>query len=451
MKKILIIAYYYPPKGGSGVQRTTKFAKYLSKQGYDVRILTVKTSSQGIADYSLLKDVHERIRVYRTDIDESNLLNNIVSKNNKIVTDGSLNGVKSESFWSIIKATAYKVIRKAFRNLFLNLYLLANIPDDKKGWIKYAIDEADKIILNEKIDVIYTTSAPYSSHVIGYKLKKKYGLKWIADFRDAWVSNPMANYNFILRFFYKKIENKIVSNSDKIISVSEPIIKDFQKRYKDESNKFQVITNGYDEEDFKDMVIKKDKPNDRFRILYNGTLYGNENIKCFLQALDNLICSDKINRKNIILKFNGRIGYNQIQIINQYLSKYPEIIIIEPFKEHEQSIKEFENADALLLILSEGRGTEGVYSGKLFEYIRTGKTILGVIPYGVARDLIIKTRTGLIASPSSVEENENILFKAYNNYYNSVNELEPNWQEIQKYSREELTKKLAQIIEEITC
>lgn len=446
MKKVLIIAYYFPPKGGSGVQRTTKFAKYLQKLGYEVYVLTVNEESQGLIDYSMLNEI-QGLKIYRTHIDESNLLNKFMSKFNKKKSDSSSVNISEESEFSKIKSRITKAIRTKLKNLFLNFYLLMNIPDDKKGWIKYAVNEADKIITENDIDLIFSTSAPYSSHLIAYELANKHNIKWIADFRDAWVTNPIANYKFPLKGFYSKLEKKIVYRADKILSVSDPIIEDFRRRYEKHYSKFQLITNGYDEEDF--INLNLNKRSEKFTILYNGTLYGSENPNCFLQALDNLITTNKINKNEVLLKFNGRIGYDQYKVISSYSTKYPDLISINSFQEHKDCIKEFEDAYALLLVLPEGVGTEGIFSGKIFEYIRAGRTILGVVPNGVAKDLILSTQTGFVASPLSISENEDMILKSYCEFVSGKRSLTPNWNKVKEYSRENLTNVLASIIEEL--
>lgn len=444
MKKILIIAYYYPPKGGAGVQRTTKFANYLNKFGYDVHVLTVKKTSSGLVDLSLQEDINTNISVYRTDIKETNLLNNVLKIANKTV-EPSAPIVKKDKF----NAMADK-LKKVAKDSFLSLYSLRFIPDDKKGWIPFAVEQARKIIAEKNIDIIYTTSAPYSAHLIGLKLKNEFNLKWIADFRDPWASNPFSDYNFLIQNIYNHLEAKVVKSADRVISVSTPIIEDFIKRYpKEDKNKFVTIPNGYDERDFEKLNINASQGNTRFTILYNGTLYGKRSPEKLLAALDKLISLGAIDDKKIQLRFIGEIGSSYMGIVNFYKNKYKDIIIHKPYIPHSESLKELCGANALLLIIDEGKGSEGIYTGKIFEYIRTGKTILGLVPDGVAKDLIKETNTGYTAAPSSQKDIEYILTKAYNDYISDSNRIKPNFDIIQSYSRENLTKKLIEEINKI--
>lgn len=116
---------------------------------------------------------------------------------------------------------------------------------------------------------------------------------------------------------------------------------------------------------------------------------------------------------------------------------------------HKESLIELCKANALLLIIDEGKGSEGIYTGKIFEYIRTGKTILGLVPNGVAKDLIEETSTGYTALPSDQSAIENIILKAYNDFIYKTKSLTPNLEVIKKYSRENLTKLLIEEIKKI--
>ncbi|MCY6483572.1 hypothetical protein OW763_04295 [Clostridium aestuarii] len=453
MKNILMIAYYYPPKGGAGVQRTTKFANYLNKLGYNVNVLTVKEEAKGIVDKSLNKDISEGIDVYRSDIKEINLMSNMLnvlnkknSNNNISAKDNNITTVDKNSLNTKMK----KTIKNICKSMFFNVYNMMCIPDDKKGWIDFAVDEGRKIIKCKKIDFIFTTSGPYSSHIIGYKLAKEFPVKWIADFRDPWVNNPFVNNNFVVESIYKKLEKKVVQKADKVISVSQPIVNEFLIRYKNEDrDKFHVITNGYDEKDFKDLNLDLAYNNEKFSILYNGTLYGKRSPKKILESIDNLIETKKIDKNKIQIKFLGQIGNEHKGIVNYYKDKYPDIIKNQSYVPHEESLKELSRANSVLLIIDEGKGSEGIYTGKIFEYIRTGKPILGIVPDGVAKELIYDTNTGYTAYPSKQDEIQKMIHSAYRDFINKSNFIKPDFDKIKQYSRENLTKKLVDIIEQI--
>ncbi|MCY6353882.1 hypothetical protein [Clostridium sp. ZS2-4] len=454
MKNILIIAYYYPPKGGAGVQRTTKFANYLSNMGYNVSVLTVKEESNGIVDKSLSKEIDKNISVYRADIKESDIINKLtrlLSNKGASNTQSDSNGVVSTGLHlNGIKSKLKKSVRNIGKKVFLNVYNLVYIPDDKKGWIDFAVEKGRKIMKEKNIEVIFTTSGPYSSHLIGYELAKEASVKWIADFRDPWVENPFVNNGIAIESVYAHLEKKVVKKADKVISVSKPIIDNFIKRYKNESiDKFRIITNGYDEKDFSNLNLSLAEKNERFSILYNGTLYGKRSPEKILKSIENLIETNKIDQYRIKIKFSGQIGNEHMETVNYYMNKYPEVVEHQNYVPHEESLKQLCMANSLLLIIDEGVGSEGIYTGKIFEYIRTGKPILGIVPEGVAKELILETNTGYIANPSKQNEIENIIYSAYLDFINTNKYIKPDWNKIKQYSRENLTRQLIDVIAEI--
>lgn len=449
MKNILMILYYYPPKGGIGVQRNVKFAKYLCKFGYNVHVLTVDEEFCGsLVDHSLENDVLNDIAVHRTFIKEGHIVDRLLSiaKRNSRTSEGSYANVQPNNLWGAIK----QIIIKAARKIILDINSLIYIPDAQIGWVKYAVEAGEQIIEENKIDVIYTTSSPYSSHIIGYKLAMKYGIKWIADFRDPWVQNSFADYNFIVKYINALQEKKVVKKADIVMSVSQPIIDDFKRAYKSErEDKFRLLTNGYDEEDFRDLKLDLSDQNEKFTILYNGSLYGKESPEPVFIAVKNLIEQGKIDKDRVRLRFIGDMGSSQRAVFEYYREIYPDIYEHCDFVPHKESLEELCRANALLLILDDIPGSDRIYTGKIFEYIRSGKPILAIVPNGVARDLIEYTNTGYTAYPMDQNQIDDIFYRAYRAYFDRTSEIKPVHDRINQYSREVIAKELSNIIENI--
>lgn len=449
MKKILMIAYFYPPKGGPGVQRTAKFAKYLNGMGYDIHVLTVTEDNRSLNDVSLNEDIVEGITVHRMPFNEIQLvkkLNKMINKDSgKVNESGATNAaVQKPSLTTELKSSIKSIGKKAF----FGVYNFCYVPDDKASWINDATEEALKIIEKEKIDLLYTTSAPYSAHVIGYNVVKKRNIKWIADFRDQWVNNPFLDYNALTNMRHKALEKKVMETADKVISVSKPIIEDFKKRYpKVDKEKFEIITNGYDENDF--IGLNTNHEEKRFKIVYNGTLYGRMSPENVLIAIENLISVGKVDQKKINIEFCGNIGSAHGGKVEAFKAKYPEVVTTKNYLPHKESLENLVNASAALLIIDEGKGSEGIYTGKIFEYIRSGRPIIGIVAKGVARDLIISTNTGECVYPGDMEGLENIIYKLYIDYINGKQSMNQKWDEIEKYERRNLSIKLSNIIKNL--
>ncbi|MCB2308238.1 glycosyltransferase [Clostridium estertheticum] len=444
MKNILIVAYFYPPLGGAGVQRTLKFAKFLKKFGYNVFVLTVNNEKGTIKDESLKLESTDGIKVFRAIQKENFIVNSIL---NRKVTDVKIDN-KENTIKKAPETTLKSRIKRKVKKHLLNIYRNMYIPDDKISWKKDAVRVGLKIIKDEKIDIIYSTSAPYTGHLIAYELKQKSNLPWIADFRDQWVANPFVNYSTYAKIKNEKMEKMVIEKADCVISVSKPIIDEFVYRYKDESvEKFKVITNGYDEEDFAgfnmNFVAKK------YIITHNGTLYGKRSPKNFLIAIDKLIMEKKIKQDELTIRFVGQIGKDAQEDIRFFVAKYDNIIEFISYLPHKESLKKLEESTATLLIIEAGVGSDGIYTGKLFEYIRSGRDIIGIVPPGVARDLIVNTNTGFCCHPEKVDEIEVAIYKSYCIWKGMQKKTEVNWEKVSEYSRENLTRDLMNVIESL--
>lgn len=445
MKNILFIAYYYPPLGGAGVQRTLKFAKYLNRMGYKVNILTVKNDNVNVKDTTLESDSDESIKIFRAKQKEIGIINKFINKGSnpdstQINPNSKVNANSSGNAF-------LKFLMKGIRKFLLGIYTLVFIPDDKIMWKNQAIKLGLDVIKNEKIDIIISTSSPYTDHLVGYELKKATNVKWICDFRDPWVMHHFAKYSLISKSINKRLEKKVITNTDMVISVSQPIVDDFKMSYGVTlENKLHVITNGYDEDDFEDYNINKFS--NKFIITYNGTVYGKESLKNFFIAVSNLLKENKIEKDKFQIRFVGRLGREAKEDVDNFNEIY-NIVELISYLPHKESIKKLEESSSLLLILSSGEGCKGVYTGKIFEYLRSEREIIGIVPDGVARDLINKTNSGYCCYPDSITEIQDAIYTSYCAWKGDKEKLIPNKEEIKKYDREIVTAKLADLIDSL--
>ena len=229
--KALIITYYWPPAGGSGVQRWLKFVKYLQDFGVEPVVYTVANPKYPVLDETLVNEVPKNIEILKQSIlDPTDLL--FWKRKNKHKT--AISSLNKGGFFSFIRG-----------NFF--------IPDPKIVWVHKSVKYLHKYLQSNKVDVIISTGPPHSMHLIAQKLHQKNSIKWIADFRDPWT-DLYYNANFKQTFFAKKrnkkLENLVLTNADCVLTVSNTLKKEFFKT----AQQVEVITNGYDDEaavDFK--------------------------------------------------------------------------------------------------------------------------------------------------------------------------------------------------------
>lgn len=255
MKKVLIIAYNFPPVGGVGAIRIAKFAKYLVKFGWQPVILTSQDGFSFIRDESLLRELPSSIEINRI----------------KGPEPARWFGSKLwQSFW---------------------LYLVVPwfiFPDRQAFWIEPALNKARELIKTEKIDLIFSSSGPATNHLVAKRLKEETGIRWVADFRDEWANNPHFNFpTFLHRNRAASWEKAVLESTDHAVSVSEPLTQYLAEIGGKE--KCSTITNGFDPEDF---PAKKAAKNSQFTLLHAGTLYGTGKNHAFFEAFRELSLPD---------------------------------------------------------------------------------------------------------------------------------------------------------------
>jgi len=424
MKKVLIITYYWPPAGGSGVQRWLKFSKYLPKYNWKSIIYTPENPYFEVQDEALLNDIPADAEVWKTPIWEPYALKD------KLFGKGS----KSQSAGVIAN-------KKSLKNKLLN-WIRGNIfiPDPKIYWVKPSIKILYKKILEDKIDHIITTGPPHSMHLIGLGLKKAMpNLKWIADFRDPWSELDLLNefqINNSSRKKHKDLEKEVLQTADVTLTVSENWVKDLKRLG---ANRVELITNGYDESDFE----LKPKTNDKFIIGHYGLLNHLRNPKNLWKSLANLCEENMAFNSKLEIHLSGNIDIGVIAEIESYSCLIGKIKQLG-YLSHAQVLEQYNQADVLLLLLFNSKSGVGNYPGKIFEYFAAKKTILAFGPLSSdAERLIEKTNTGKYFSYDDTNLKFDIL-----DLFNNRNSF--NFENTEIFSREKLTYDLATLLNNLS-
>jgi len=402
MKKILIITYYWPPSGGAGVQRWLKFSKYLPEFGYEPVILTVdeKEASYAQLDYSLVKEIDPGLGVHKTKTFEPYNLYRKLS-NKKEIPYGGFSNQK--------KITAFEKFSRFIRgNLF--------IPDPRSGWNRHAYKKAAHLIKEEKIEVIVTSGPPHSTHLIGRKLKKRTGVKWIADFRDPWTDiyyyNDLYHTALVARID-RWLEKNVLSDADKIITVSQEVGKLLLKKIPLSPLKIAVIPNGFDESDFEQAEPVQ---NEMFTITYTGTISMNYRIEQFIEAVCQL--PGKV-KEGIRIRFVGNVPD---EIVNLFkLKSLSSMVEVMGYIPHKQAVSQMKGASMLLMAIPDTPDNKGIVTGKLFEYLAARKPVLAIGPKGGDVDILIdKCKAGKLFPYHDTEGMKNFILEIFQQYRNGT-------------------------------
>jgi glycosyltransferase involved in cell wall biosynthesis len=423
MKKVLIIAYYWPPSGGAGVQRWLKFSKYLPQYGWQPVILTVdpEYASYPALDISLEKEIAEGIEIFRTRAtDWFRIYSNDKSK------------VPSAGFARNMDNSFGGKISRFIRGNFF-------IPDPRRGWNRFAFRKASEIIKKEDIEYIITTSPPHSTQLIGLRLKKAFpGIKWIADLRDPWTDIYYYNRfypSFLARMLDASYEKRVIKSADVIITVGQSLKNSFISRFTGIENKIKVITNGYDDSDFEGKTVSVPG---KLIISYMGTLSESYPVGGLITAMKNLH-NEKI---CFTLRFAGEIP----DIIKKkILSEIPgSLVEFNPYLNHDDAVKFILGSSVLLLIIPDHRSNKSIVTGKLFEYMAAARPVLCIGPSDGDASLIIeKTGAGKTFGYFDGEE--------ITEFLKNINKFTVNSDRSRaiKYSRINLTGEVVQILNDL--
>ncbi|MGM0530855.1 MAG: glycosyltransferase family 4 protein [Bacteroidota bacterium] len=431
-KKVLIITYYWPPGSGPGVQRFLKMSKFLYEFGWEPIILTVKNGSYPSTDYSLLNDIPQKLKVYKTKtIEPFTLYNKLTGGKGKQVGVGMI-GLQDKK--SLIKK--------------LSLFIRANIflPDARRGWIPFAYKEANKIHNKTKLDAIVTTGPPHSTHFIGLKLKKHLSLPWLVDMRDPWSNNffnkalPRTHYTKKLE---KKFEDKILKNADFVTTVSPGLKEEFQHR----NQNIEIIYNGYDQEDIPEPIHHKSST---FSLSYIGNMKPNQNIKALWEAIKELCEEIDGFKKNFRISLTGNLDASLLEALKR--DNLDEIANIQQFVPHNQATELMNRSQLLLFIVPKTDSNKLIITGKLFEYIATCSPILSIGPVdGDAAKILAETERDPMWNYTDKEGIKNTILKYYFQWLqnDSLNFKHPST-DFKKFSRYKLTERLSKILNHIS-
>lgn len=428
-KKVLIITYYWPPSGGSGVQRWLKFVKYLPQFGWTPYVFTPENPSFDSKDESLLKDVSSDVEVIKLPIWEPY----DVFRRLSLMFSGK--GVNSTDFISTGKKSWFGKIATFVRGNFF-------IPDPKVFWITPSVRFLKDFLSEQKIGTIITTGPPHSMHLIGLRLKKMNpSLKWIADFRDPWSEWDIYDHlslTKLARMRHKRLERTVLRNATGVITISLFHVKRLELLG---GRKVELITNGFDEDDFKSMIHQR---TEKFTIRHIGVVDELRDPRPFLECVMELVQQNEDFSKDVLIEFIGNINSALIEYVKNQPGLKDLVLFKRPIN-HQQLISIYGETDVLLLVLTNTSIAPGNLPGKLFEYIASGKPILCIGPEdGDAAKIIDQSKLGSVINADKHDALQREIETLYLRWKKF--QLKPNTIP-DAYTRRNLTHKLRMVLE----
>ncbi len=428
-KRVLIIAYYFPPSGGSGVQRALKFVKYLPAFGWQPTVLTLDPEQAAYPDLDpgMMADVPEDVEVIRTGSwDPYQIYAGLSRKSKKDAV--------SVGFLSDAPITfREKVARWVRANVF--------IPDARVGWYFYALKKAKQLVEDDKVDVVFTTGPPHSTHLIGRTLKRKFDIPWVADFRDPWSDIdfleelPMSKWS---RRLNASLEQSVLDEASTVLTISPAMQRTYSKKTQ---TRCKTIYNGFDEEDFEAPVAVE---TDQFYISHVGNMNAARNPEVLWRVLSNN--PDAFPRLRI--KLVGNIDGQVMQALEK--AKLMQKVERIEYCPHSEAVKQMKESALLLLPINRVFSARGIVTGKLFEYLATGNPVLGIGPVdGDAAAILDETGAGKMVDFDDEGGLLKFLSNIYKNWESSSITPPADQRAIARYSRKGQTGHLADLLDEL--
>lgn len=355
MKRVVVLAYFFPPLGGAGVQRALKFVKYLPEYGWQATVVTTTSMAYPVGDASLLEEIPSGTRVLRA-----------------AEPDGWR--------WLVSKVAGLcEVLR------IPGLARFVTWPDEALLWGPSAFVRVLREVRRERPDALFTTSAPFTSHIVGLVVSRLTGLPWIADFRDEWANNPYVKTPRPLIALNRLLERAIARHAAQRIVVADYF------RLDGEGPRPVEIPNGVDDADLAGLPAPEPASRDRLRLTFVGTLYGSRDCAPVFQGLRRLLDCGLVGPSEVEVRVIGNAWLRDLE------AKVPVPLVTTGYVGHRDALMEMRTADALLFYVPPGDPSP---SGKIFEYLASERPVLCVAePGNLASRLVAEFGAGVVAAP----------------------------------------------------
>lgn len=448
-KRVLMAAYYFPPLSGSGVFRSIKFAKYLPLSGWQPTVISTDTPPNGwnFADESQVAEIPRGVEVIRLPDGISTGRETSLDKERVEAVLGFLRNALHDS------PEADHIFQQTLQTQ-QGIVSMLTFPCGALCWAYDAVQYIEKNLDVGQFEAVYTTSGPSSAHLIGFYLKQKYGLPWVADYRDPWTDNAYGTYdasNPGSRLLFE-LERILLRQADCNLTVEESLVNTYMDHFGLSREKIKCITNGYDEADFAGLAAPQ-KRNEKFTINYSGLIYTQEQFDSFggfLQALKQLCQEKKIKKSDLCFQFVGTASLNCLEIVRGY--GLEDMIVSTGYKSHSNALASNVNADLLLLLIGDDVKCRPVYTGKIFEYLRSGRPILALAPKGGAVARVLR-ETGHGEAFLSTQQGQikAMILREYRKWKNGEAAEPLHSPQIERFERKALTRQLAQVLERVAA
>ena len=460
MKRVLIVTYYWPPSGGSGVQRWVKFAKYLPAAGWQPVVYTPENPELTTVDRTLAAEIPPEAEVVKNHIFEP------YGIYRKLMGKGSTTDLKTLTAANAVKDEVNPINgQKKNWKQKLSLFIRGNffIPDPRVMWVRPSVRFLKKYLEEHPVDAIVTTGPPQSMHLIGLRLSQATGIPWVADFRDPWTKMFYFKHLCLCKWAERKhhrLEQQVLNDATVVVAVSPLVQEEFQVMT---NTPVELITNGFDDDDFSQVV----EPDGYFNVTHTGLFASDGNPETLWDVLSEKCRTDKEFDKMLHIRLVGKTDKEIIDSINA--AGLGSHVINLGYQDHNVAVREQKNASLLILPLRKEPEYRATLPGKLFEYLASMNPILGIGQTdGAMARIVNQTGAGVVFGwddKASISSYVNMCWNKFNAAddeedieveHSGEAELDEILTEndktdaIRQFSRKALTARMAKLLDSIT-
>lgn len=430
-KRVLIISYYWPPTGGSGVQRWVKFAKYLPSEGWQPVIYTPLNPEAITVDESLLDEIPPQVEVIRRKIFEPyNIYRALTGKKGRTAQSGEVNPINSQE-----KSFTQKVAMWIRGNMF--------IPDPRCFWIGPSVRFLKEYLKEHPVDIIVSTGPPHSMHLIARKVARATGIPWVADFRDPWTKMFYFKHLALSPWAKRKharLEKMVLDDASVVVAVS-PLVQDEFKAMT--TTEVDLITNGFDEDDF----AAKPQRDEYFSITHTGLFASDGNPDILWKVLAEKCRRDSKFKKLLRIRLAGKTDKQITEsIVAAGLGENLEDL---GYCNHNDAVCLQKSSSLLILPLRKEPEYRATLPGKLFEYLASERPILGIGQTdGAMARIISQTQAGFVFGWEDSASISRYIDLCWERFRNGT--LKADTHDIGSFSRRSLTHRMACLFDRLT-
>ncbi len=446
MKKVLIVAYHYPPNAAVGGTRPSKFARYLPEFGWEPTVLTATTG-----DVAASITGSETAEIYRV----QEWPHPLKCYERFMIERAKRKGQEEEFTAKLSVPYAVAMAPSRIRIASLKRWLLGFLwlPDRELGWLAPAIRRGVHLIRKKRIEYLLTTGPPFTCHLVGLALKRLTGVRWVADFRDPW--SLTLKYPLFRTRATDAVERwlirHVMEQADLVLSVTTPMTEQARKEHPNlDPTKFVTLTNGFDPSDFSDQSAAR-RPSDPVVFSYLGTFYHGRTPVPFLRALRCLIDDGRLNEHDIFVRFVGNVSRADGQSVTELVKQLglDHIVGVQPPVPRREALRQTLESH-VVLVLDERHPVQIPF--KLYDALAAGAVIFNIGSRGAVSEVLARTGRGIAVEHTNPVEIQNGILECIRRSRCGETKMTPEpWRDpvIQEFNFEQLTARLAGFLENV--